>query len=374
MHLDGQYVRTEGVNLLSSMSGKTGIAEGARGLAEALRSAGIPMRHIDSRATPGRQLRAVTRENERIYDTTLVVGGLEEIRMSQREERGRIIGYIPWELCAFPHAYRKLLETFDEVWTLSRFSAEALSGGLSIPVIRMPLAVDVQNYSNKQRADFGIPRNAYVFLFTFDFHSAMERKNPEGLIKSFVQSFAHNKNIFLVIHGVHSSDFPSDVSILKSTIDGYDNIMLHTHYVSRPDLLALLRCADCFVSLHRSEGFGLAIAESMALGIPVIATDYGGSTDFLTNETGYPVPYSLTTLNKNIGPYPAGALWAEPDTDHASELMRKIIENPEEVTAKAHTAKKLMQTEYSLQAIGQRMKERLLILRDAPTSSKRSSP
>ena len=55
------------------------------------------------------------------------------------------------------------------------------------------------------------------------------------------------------------------------------------------------RCSvlcDCYVSLHRSEGLGLTMAEAMALGKPVIATGYSGNLHFMTPENSYLVDFA----------------------------------------------------------------------------------
>ena len=354
----------EGVNLFSSLSGETGIAEGGRGFAAALRESGVAVMHVDTRTTPGRQAaNEHPLTHDASFDTSLVVGGFDEIAMTPIPDSPHVVAYVPWELSKLPLTYATLLAGYDEVWTPSSFSVSAIGRALSIPAIRMPHAVDVFGASQKKRSDFGIPEEATIFLFVFDFHSRIERKNPVGLITSFVQSFGPRKDAFLIISATHGKDFPEEFQRLENSIRSHPNIRLLTDYLPRADLLALMTSADCYVSLHRSEGFGLTIAEAMALGIPVIATDYGGSTDFLTGTTGYPVPYSLRALESEIGPYPAGAIWAEPDLSEAAAIMQHVCENRDEAKRKALLARRLMENDYSPRVIGERMKERLTLLR-----------
>src|SRR5206468_3273838 len=99
---------------------------------------------------------------------------------------------------------------------------------------------------------------------------------------------------------------------------------------SREEIDGLLTRCDALVSLHRSEGFGLPCAEAMALGKPVIATDYSGSADFLGVSTGFPVAYRLIQLPQSIGPYEKGSVWAEPDLDDAAAAMRRVFNDREE--------------------------------------------
>ena len=107
----------------------------------------------------------------------------------------------------------------------------------------------------------------------------------------------------------------------------HEKIHLFTDTLSKNDLLSLIASCDCYVSLHRSEGYGLTIAEAMCAGKPVIATNYGGNTDFMTINNSFPVSYTLVELDKNYGAYEKGNVWAEPDIDNAAQLMKKVLEN-----------------------------------------------
>ncbi len=359
-----------GINIVSSKEGQSGIAQALRGYSRALEENGIAVSHTDSRLMPGRQSEAGNQSLGFPYETTLIGGGMEEIAMSLStleipgHARGTMIAFAPWELETLPtHVAHFLEDNFGEVWTTSTFSARAIGQSVRIPVLAMPLCVDVSGTSEKSRTDFGIPASAKVFLFVCDFYSRIERKNPASLITSFIQEFAYQKDVILVISATHSADFPEEFLALQSLVQSHANIRLMTEYLKRSDLLSLLRTADCYVSLHRSEGFGLLLTEAMALGIPVIATDYGGSTDFLSTSTGYPVAYRLTTIEKKTGPYSAGEIWAEPEISDAARLMRHVIDHPEEATKKATAAKMFIETRYTKRVVAACIQKRLEILR-----------
>ena len=110
----------------------------------------------------------------------------------------------------------------------------------------------------------------------------------------------------------------------------------------------LTAACDAYVSLHRSEGLGLPLIEAMYLGKPVIATGYGGVTDFLDDETGFVVHHRLATLQRSHGPYPAGAVWAEPDIAHAAALMRALADAPEIAAARIAAARRRVTELYVL--------------------------
>jgi glycosyltransferase involved in cell wall biosynthesis len=135
--------------------------------------------------------------------------------------------------------------------------------------------------------------------------------------------------------------------------------VLLTATLSRADVYALEAACDCFVSLHRSEGFGLAVAESMYLGKPVISTDWSATSEFVTNTNGCPVRAKLVTLEQNHGPYAKGSTWAEPDPAHAAEHMRHLFTDRALAARLGIAARNTIDTRFSPAAIGARYRRRL---------------
>jgi glycosyltransferase involved in cell wall biosynthesis len=117
--------------------------------------------------------------------------------------------------------------------------------------------------------------------------------------------------------------------------------------------------SDCFVSLHRAEGFGLGLAEAMLLGKPVIATRYSGNLDFMGPENSLLVDYERVEIKEDRPIYPRGEFWAEPSVQHAAAYMREVFEHPEEARARAERAQAGIERLLCLEAAGKRMRERL---------------
>ena len=140
---------------------------------------------------------------------------------------------------------------------------------------------------------------------------------------------------------------------------GTPGTVLLTTTLARDEIYQLESACDCFVSLHRSEGFGLAIAECMALGKPVVSTDWSAPSEFVTAATGCPVKYSLTTLAQNRGPYSKGQVWAEPDIAHAAWWMKKLSADRALGQALGAAAREAMATQFSAEIIGARYRRRL---------------
>jgi glycosyltransferase involved in cell wall biosynthesis len=236
------------------------------------------------------------------------------------------IGYWFWELAEFRKDWRSAFAFVDEVWVPTEFGRAALGDSLPVPVRCMPLPVVMPLSSPYRRSHFGLPDDVFVFLFTFDVSSQIERKNPLGAIAAFRAAFGDRRDVMLVLKFTNAEYDSSRVRSLYRAAEGI-RAVLFEGYMTRAELDGLMAAADCYVSLHRSEGFGLGIAESMALGKPVIATNYSGPADFMTPANSFPVRYELASIPRDFGPYLEGFRWAEPDLQHATLLMREVSDN-----------------------------------------------
>jgi glycosyltransferase involved in cell wall biosynthesis len=241
-------------------------------------------------------------------------------------ERGYTIGYWAWELAKFPEEWRSSFAFVHEVWAASRFAYEAIAAATTKPVLLMPMAVAVPPAEpGLDRADFGLPEDKFVFYFSFDFRSYANRKNPLAAVTAFRRAFPQrNAPVCLLLKTIGSEWKPDERDILVETIGGDSRILLIDQELARPRAIALLALSDCFVSLHRSEGFGRGPVEAMLLGKPVIATDYSGTRDFATAETALLVGCELVPVAANEYPGAAGQVWAEADIGEAAAAMRRI--------------------------------------------------
>jgi glycosyltransferase involved in cell wall biosynthesis len=184
----------------------------------------------------------------------------------------------------------------------------------------------------------------------FDYFSVVDRKNPVGLIEAFRKAFAPSEGPTLVIKSINGDGRMLDRERVRFAAAGRPDIVLIERYMSPRERDALLDAADCYVSLHRSEGFGLTLAESMALGKPVIATGYSGNVDFMTEKNSYLVPFDFDAVPSGCEPYPAGLRWASPDLKAAAALLRRIWQQPEEAAAKGRLAAEDIGRRHSLAA------------------------
>jgi glycosyltransferase involved in cell wall biosynthesis len=323
-----------GVNLIGYLFSEKGLGEAARGLARACRAAGVPVAANDFSESESVN-RSLDFPVERIglpFPVTLLAvnpDGLRNFALNvdvRRLRRGRYtIGYWFWEQPEFPADWADRFDTVDEVWVGSTFTQQAVARVSPVPVVRVPPALDPNpSVSPLARAGLGIPADAFVFLFVFDASSTLARKNPVGLIRAFRQAFPADPGVRLVLK-VSRLELAPDRADLLAAAAADPRVLLLGGVLPRPGITALLAAADCYVSLHRSEGFGLTMAEAMVLGKPVIATGYSANLDYMTPWNSLLVDYRLARLDRDTGPYRAGQEWAEPSADHAAAVMQAVV-------------------------------------------------
>jgi glycosyltransferase involved in cell wall biosynthesis len=199
----------------------------------------------------------------------------------------------------------------------------------------------------------------FTFLFTFDFGSVVKRKNPGAVIAAFKRAFKENEGPQLIVKSINGRIRQKEYEALLWSCDDRKDIFLIDEYFDNDKNAALIATCDCYVSLHRSEGLGLTLAEAMLLEKPVIATNYSGNLDFMNTETSFLVPWEYTEVGQDAAAYPSHAKWAEPNIDAASEYMRYVYCNPAISSDIGKRARQHIETHFSPHVTGAKMASRL---------------
>ena len=254
------------------------------------------------------------------------------LRLPRRLLRGRrVIGHWSWELPMVPPEWHTGVRFVHEVWGLSHFTCAALEPLLPGRVHRVPvpLALRPPLPSALDRAAFGLPEAAVIVLVSFSLASSFVRKNPIGAIAAFRQAFGDRPDRLLLLKVTNPGHFPDDFAQLRAAIGDAPNIRLETRTLPAADSLALTRCADIVLSLHRSEGFGLVPAEAMLLERAVVATGWSGNMDFMDESSAALIGYRLVPARDPRGVFQApGAEWAEADLGQAAARLRQLADDP----------------------------------------------
>jgi len=275
---------------------------------------------------------------------------------------GHNIIYPAWELSRYPSEWGMQLDRFDEIWAPSFFIQDALKAICQKPVLHMPLACEVVLTKFLSRRYFGISETDFVFLFFFDVRSYVSRKNPKALIDAFRVLLNRNKfaktTLVLKINGIDQAQ--EEISQLNAYLnDLRDHILIIQKVMTDNEIKNLVRCCDCFISLHRSEGYGRGMAEAMFLGKPVIATGYSGNMDFMSSEVAFIVDYKLISLIEGEYPHYDGQVWAEPDVNEAANYMQSLLANPKFGREIGKRAQLHIRMNFSYRGIGMRYRDRV---------------
>lgn len=367
--------RSPGVNLIGYLSSASGVGESARAMRLAAEAGGIACASVDLApdGEPGTSTPIPRAEADlNPLDTNLFCVNPEGMK-ALREGLGgeffagrRNVGYWYWEMPELPPEWRDRFEGLDEVWVASRFVAAAVKkaapAGVAVRVVPPPIPA---RSSPLTRRELGLPEDRFLFLTMADARGYLPRKNPIGAIEAFRQAFAGAAETALVVRLHHPEFDPEGAARLRKAADQPGIILLEGEF-SRERISGLLLRCDAFVSLHRSEGFGFPLAEALALGKPAIATDYSGPRDYLNFDTGFPVDFRTRSLERAVGPYSAGAIWAEPDLGGAARALRQVFEHRAEANRRGSAAAAFMEENFSSAAAGERLAAALDRLRRRP--------
>jgi glycosyltransferase involved in cell wall biosynthesis len=337
--------RQVAVNIAGYFRAELGIGTAARSLVAALEAGGIPFNTISFGATANRQSHPfVDRQTESLADINIVCVNAAEFPAFAREAGGELlpgrytIGVWFWEAEDFPKCFHDSFNYVDEIWVASEFMRETFLKVSPKPVFKFRLPVLTPPIDpSVTRKQLGLP-DQFIFLFSFDFLSVLERKNPLGLIEAFCGAFPANTGPRLVIRTINGDKRILEMEKLKYASRNRPDIVLMDGYLPPVENATVTALSDCYVSLHRSEGFGLTVAEAMALGKPVIATAYSGNLEFMTPENSYLCPARRCEVGPEREPYPASSHWSEPDIEAARHLLRHVYEHQNEARNKGQRA------------------------------------
>lgn len=367
-----RHAQGEGINIVGYFRGDFGLAESVRTLARTCQAGGIDAAYIDANINLGS--RQSNRTMERYltgtmpHKNTLFYMNPDQLRpvWHRLTDRGalsnqHVIGYWYWEIDSFPKKWHYALDLVDEIWVASDFVQKIMQRATDKPVVKIPAAIEISLARSYTRAEFSLPEDKYLFLFTFDFGSFAERKNPTATIEAFMRAFpSHEDHVGLVIKCSQGYKYPGKLAMLHALAAKDKRITILDKLLSRDDVYGLQSVCDAYVSLHRSEGLGLGMAECMAQGKPVIATGYSGNLEFMNSHNSCLVDYKLIPVRPGeFIDYEPDWLWADADIEQAAAYMTRLVNDPKFRTQIAQQAKLDMASRYSHEVVARAIKNRL---------------
>lgn len=378
--LNDQYLSQKniqsGVNLIGFAFGELGIGEDVRMAAAACESVGIPYTVIN--ILPDKSVR----QNDQIlideitdqvsqlkYQTNIFcLTGFDTVHVYLEKGRQLFanrynIGWWPWELPVWPGQWCSAFDLIDEVWAATTYTQLMYKQSTAKPVTLMPLPVSVARVVSVSRQELGLSEDIFLYLYIFDSNSYLDRKNPQAVVKAFIKAFAKdNTQVGLVLKTMNSNPDNPEWQAFQRQCQKDERIVLVEKTLDREKVLGLIDACDGYISLHRAEGFGRTLAEAMLFGKPVIATDFSGNTDFVNQQTGFPVKWRKKAVK--VGEYPfitekSKAFWAEPNISHAAEQMQAVFQLANNKIA-CDKIQHFATHQFSLSRIGKLMKKRLI--------------
>jgi glycosyltransferase involved in cell wall biosynthesis len=331
-----------GVRVSGYLGHVLGLGAAARGYAQALTAASVPLSTVTTSLDHLRPAIELIPEygmhahedlvHEAGHAFELICVNPDDLpefidRVGHSYFHGKRIGVWGWETNRIPERWATAFELVDEIWVYSRFVAENLAVATDVPVLALPPPVLApQPPAPPDRLGLS---DDFLFLFVFDYSSTVQRKNPVGLIEAFREAFGPGEGPQLLIKTINAPLLPLAEEEVLWAADGRSDIHVIDRSLSPSERDSLMAGCDCYVSLHRSEGFGLTMAGAMSIGKPVIATAYSGNVDFMTPENSFLVDHGMTRVGGDVQIYPADGEWAEPSVEHAARLMRQVYDDPD---------------------------------------------
>lgn len=365
------------VRVTGYLSHTLGLGAAGRGYAQALKAAGVsvstssvPLHHLelpvqlqDGYGRHSFEDLAHEDGEDVPHGFEIVAVNAEELpsfvaRLGEGYFQGPRIGVWGWETDTIPARWQRAFALVQEIWVYSDFMAQNIGAVAPVPTLALPPPVQPPAQP-AEPTRLGVPEDGFLFLFVFDYLSTIQRKNPVGLIEAFKRAFSPGEGPRLLLKTINGPLRPLAEEEVLWAAHGRPDVHVIDRSLSGEELGGLMAACDCYVSLHRSEGFGLTMAEAMAIGKPVIGTGYSGNLDFMDERNSYLVEYELGRVGPDCEIYPPEGTWAMPSVEHAAQLMRRVVERPEEAAARGEQAREDIARELSPRATGEAMRRRL---------------
>jgi|GEM_PF-2037201 len=387
--LNAQLLQQKGVHLIGDFQGTTGLCQSGRDLIAAIEHIGCPYEVLDMPMAPGRFVsnELTWAEAEGLAPPkspiSIITWNSDSYEMMARMlpahvfQNRRMIGVNYWETGqGLPEGHARGLDYVDEVWVATDYIGKSISASTSLPINKYPYFFKPATVPNPLVLPPELQHDRFVFLFSFDARSVLRRKNPSAVCEAFVTAFPERLpgGPVCVIKSIAAEEtYPIEYLETRSRFWHRPDIIFMDRYLPVAERDSLLSRADCYVSLHHSEGLGLTLMESMALGKPCIATGYSGNLEFMTPDNSWLIPYNMVEIGPGICPYPPEHKWAAPDVFAAAKAMREVYQNPELAAKKAALGRETILNNHSLEVVSQQVRKLLLEAYAKPLPKRKTS-
>ena len=362
-----------GVNLLGYHHSASGLGSAVRQLHRSLEAADVAVSIFDVKATKSPSLTAgpPTQQSQLVRASTVAVVTAPELVAAlgarpQLQTVEHVAGYLFWELAEVPESHRFGIDLLDEIWAPTVFVADAYRAVPDgPPVIHQPMYLARPDLDARARDEWRqrlAPNDEFVFVVALDLFSIVERKNPFGAIDAFAEGFGStDTKVRLVIKTLNGDQRAESLGRITTHVANSgisERIEVLDGFLSDSDMTALVAAADCLVSLHRSEGLGLHLADAMWLQTAVLTSRYSGNLDFMDDGSAALIDVAMIDVKNGEGAYPDGFQWADPNTGDAAAWMERLVAEPTTRAKMIERAYRRMQDQTSEARRGQQYADR----------------
>ena len=358
----------DGINLYGLLRSEIGLSQGAKLYAKAMEEGKIPHTLLNLDFMPDLP------QNDTRYDDRLVQENKYAINVvhinplewrdgcgtfSQKQfDRHYNIIVILWELEKLPKSWTMIFRYVDEVWAPSQFIADAVRKETDKPVTVIPYGMETPYDESLTRADFGLSDEDFLVLMMFDSNSYASRKNPGAAIDAFREAYGENPEHVKLVIKINNPK-AEDIAFVEEHIGGKAGYTLITERMDKERLNSLIRLCDVFLSLHRSEGYGLVLAEAMSLGTATVATNWSANTEFMPEGTACLVDYTMVPVGNAYRYELEGIEWADPDVHQAAEYLKRLHDEPAYMEQIVKAGQKQIREQLSVEKCAEKIRERL---------------
>ena len=357
----------EGINLYGFFRAENGLAQGVKLYANAIEQAGIPHCFVNTDFLGWLPQKDTSFDDRLTDDNKYAVNiihinpdqWMEAVGMFPRShfDRHYNIGVFLWELERVPDHWLPIFEQVDEVWAPSEFVAKAIRKVTQKPVYRIPYGILTPTVP-LSRESFHLPDDTFLVLLAYDSNSYASRKNPDAAIRAFREAFGDKPGDVRMVIKINNPK-EEDVAHIREVAGNPNSYILMTERLDRKQMNRLIQLCDVYISLHRSEGFGLVMAEAMNLGVPVVATNWSANTEFMPESAACMVGYDMVPVGDAYQFDNTGLTWADADVHQAAEYLKKLKDDTNYRKQMARAGQEYIREYLSVEKSSEMIRERM---------------
>ena len=349
-----------GITVIGNLTSQEGLSKTLRDFVWSLKDAGIPVQTYDTTWKPiipgADMVSLITPAAEFDLHRYSHIVMMYRSPLTKELAKGHTVGRIVFHDSAHGiHSTMPFLrESGDDIIAMSDFNYEYFKQafpGQNAWKVTYPFRFKLANATprNELRRKYGLVDSDFVVFFNFDFGSYY-RKNIPAAFEAFALAFKGDSSAKLVFKTMGAKKNKAQLREMLAKVAELGIAAQFVHiaeYLPRADLDGLTGASDVYLSLHKSEGFGLGMAEAMSQGKPVVATNWSANTEFCHDDTAWCVPYRMVPILPHEYP-PSMKEWAAADTNAAAQCLKEIRANLCKAQERAEYGREFMAKHFAL--------------------------